>query len=122
MAMDSTLDYFENDQVRFAVMLWRLVRKAGGADFDVLKFGRDWAYADAVILQCLASENNAVADAALDLMQLRLRFETAYPERAHKLGAVAVSGSVPGAAPTTNRNDPEKNSHASDTKYINSLR
>ena len=117
MTAGSNLDYFETDQVRYAVMLWRLVRKAGGTDFDVLAFGRDWQYAEAVILQCLASENEAVADAALDLMQLRMRFERLEPLRASILGA-------PGAPPArpAEVGKPDDDTPPANGKYLKSLR
>ena len=87
MAASTNFDNFETDQLRYAVMLWRLVRKAGDPDFDVPAFGQDWQYAESVILQCLASEHEAVAIAALDLLQMRLRFERLEPLRARALGA-----------------------------------
>lgn len=95
MTASTNFDHFETDQLRYALMLWRLVRKAGDADFDVPAFGQDWQYAETVILQCLASRHEVVAIAALDLLQLRLRFERLEPVRASALGA-----RVPCARPT----------------------
>ena len=87
MSNNATLDYFESDQMRLSVALWKLTRRAGEADFDVLRFGRDWAYADTALMGYLASEHEAVSNAAVELMQLRARLEQQQPERAHKLGA-----------------------------------
>jgi hypothetical protein len=131
MTSPSAFIYFETDQVKHAVALWKLVRRAGEPEIDVLKFGRDWQYADAVLVQCLASEHADVSDAALALMQLRLGFEQAQPERARKLGAGAAGtvnpsaskprhASLPGAqhaAPS----EPEQAAPAP-AKYLKSLR
>jgi hypothetical protein len=86
MGLETDLAQFDTQQARYAVMLSRLVRKTGDADFDVLCFCGDWQYAETTINQCLASDHPAVADAALHLMQLRLRFEQALPERARQMG------------------------------------
>ena len=66
-----TLEYFESDQIRLAVSLWKLVRRAKETDFDVLRFGREWVYADDVLLLCMRSEDEAVSQATIELMQLR---------------------------------------------------
>ncbi len=91
----ANLDYFETDQVKFAVHLWKANKKAGGVDFDVLKFAQQWAYAETVIKQALLSDDDAVARFALELMQLRLRFIARYPARAMGFGAVIDAGSSP---------------------------
>jgi hypothetical protein len=97
------LDYFDTDQVKFAVHLWKANKKAGGTDFDVLKFAQQWAYAEAVIQQTLLSDDAAVSRLALELMQLRLRFVARYPARALRLGAVI---DVASAAKSDRQPDP----------------
>ena len=131
MTSPSAVNYFETDQVKHAVALWKLVRRAGEPEIDVLKFGRDWQYADAVLLQCLASEHENVSDAALALMQMRLAFEQEQPERARKLGAGAA-GTVnaaaskprpasPSGSPQAAPNEPGQAAPAP-AKYLKSLR
>jgi hypothetical protein len=92
MSNQPSFEYFESDLVKHAVALWKLGRSAGEADFDVLRFGRDWPYAEAVLLQCLASKHAAVSDAALEQMQLRAQFQQQHPDRAHKIGAIGTAG------------------------------
>ena len=133
MTSPSAVNYFETDQVKHAVALWKLVRRAGEPEIDVLKFGRDWQYADAVLLQCLASEHEDVSDAALALMQMRLAFEQEQPERARKLGAGAgAAGTVnaaaskprpasPSGSPQAAPNEPGQAAPAP-AKYLKSLR
>ncbi|EGF31762.1 hypothetical protein IMCC9480_3440 [Oxalobacteraceae bacterium IMCC9480] len=94
------LEYFETDQVKFAVHLWKANKKAGGADFDVLKFVQQWAYADAVLGQALLSEDEAVSGSALQLTQLRVLFMARYPARALTCGAIVD------AAPAQTTPDP----------------
>lgn len=131
--------YFETDQIKHAVALWKLSRRASEPDFDVLKFGRDWQYAETVLVQCLASEHESVSNAALELMQLRMQFEQQDPERALKLGA-RPSGSLtprPGAGvpaprqavnaapgkPTSGTStSASKDGPVPPTKYLKSLR
>jgi hypothetical protein len=81
------LDYFESDQIKFSVLLWKANLKAKGADFDVLKFSQSWSYAESVLERTLISSDAAVADAALDLLQLRVLFVQHDPDRARLLGA-----------------------------------
>ena len=127
MASTPSLDYFESDQVRYAVMLWRLLRKAGVNDFDVLRFGRDWAYAEATLTQCLQCEQEAVVDAALDLIQQRARFAHQEPARARKLGALAdvpigddaAPGVIRPSAPSVGPKEPDPSERP---KYVKSLR
>jgi hypothetical protein len=137
MATNLPNDYFETDQIKHAVALWKLVRRAGECDFDVLKFGRDWYYAETVLVQCLASEHEAVSTAGLELMQFRMQFEQQHPERAAKLGAgSSASRSAPSGAQSarpaatsttakpssgTTANAP-KDAPAAPTKYLKSLR
>ncbi len=130
MTIHSSLDYFETDLVKHAVTLWKLARRAREADFDVLRFGRDWSYADGVLQQCLASEQEAVSDAALELMQLRTRFQIEQPARALKIGApagastVSSSAIVP-AAPVTaahTASAPAAAPAEPPTRYLKSLR
>ncbi len=92
-----TLEYFESDQIRLAVSLWKLVRRAKETDFDVLRFGREWVYADDVLLLCMRSEDEAVSQATIELMQLRACLEQQKPELARKLGA--KSATAPRAEP-----------------------
>jgi hypothetical protein len=94
MSNQPSFEYFESDLVKHAVALWKLGRSAGEADFDVLRFGRDWPYAEAVLLQCLASKHAAVSDAALEQMQLRAQFQQQHPDRAHKIGAIGTAGTA----------------------------
>jgi hypothetical protein len=125
MTSPSAFTYFETDQVKHAVDLWKLVRRAGDPDFDVLKFGRDWQYADAVVTQCLASAHDAVSEAALALMQLRLQFEQEQPERARKLGAVPAGAANPrgsAARPATSSAEGSPTDPAAPAKYLKSLR
>lgn len=98
----ANLDYFETDQVKFAVYLWKANRKAQGTDFDVLKFSQQWAYADLVLRQVLLSDDEVVTRYALELMQLRLQFIARYPARARACGAIIDP--VPAPAPV----QPEK--------------
>ncbi len=95
----ANLDYFETDQVKFAVHLWKANKKTGGADFDVLKFAQQWLYADIVIKQALLSENEEVSRFAVELMQLRLRFAARYPARALSFGAVIDAVTLPDPRP-----------------------
>ncbi|MFT5590475.1 MAG: hypothetical protein ACI9ZF_002666 [Bradyrhizobium sp.] len=97
------LDYFETDQVKLAVYLWKANKKARGVDFDVLKFAQQWPYADTVVKQALLSEDDAVARGAFELMQLRLRFIAQYPARARAFGAVIDAGTSPAS---TTKPDP----------------
>lgn len=90
MSNHPSFAYFESDLVKHAVALWKLGRSAGEADFDVLRFGRDWPYAEAVLLQHLASKHAAVSDAALEQMQLRAQFQQQHPDRAQKIGAAGM--------------------------------
>lgn len=100
MATNPPNDYFETDQIKHAVALWKLARRASEPDFDVLKFGRDWHYAETILVQCLASEHEGVSAAALELMQLRMQFERQHPDRAAKLGAgLSPSNSASRPAP-----------------------
>ena len=102
MSTKPSLDYFETDLVKHAVVLWKLVRRAREPDFDVLRFARDWAFADGVLQQCLGSEQDVISDAALELIQLRARFQHEEPARALKMGAPgAVVVSTPASAPAT---------------------
>ncbi|MES2832950.1 MAG: hypothetical protein V4695_13275 [Pseudomonadota bacterium] len=130
MTTDAPLDYFESDQVRHAVTLWRLVRKAGGADFDVLKFGRDWHYAETIVMQFLGSQADGVADAALVLLSLRMRLVQEQPERAQKLGALldGAKSQVPTTSITSGAPKGGTTKSAGSTpasgppKYVKSLR
>lgn len=98
MSPTPTLDYFESDQVRLAVALWKLAKRAKEPDFDVLRFSREWAYADAVLMLCMRSEDEAVSNATIELMQLRACLEQQKPELARRLGA--KSNAAPGTEPT----------------------
>ena len=127
MASTPSLDYFESDQVRYAVMLWRLLRKAGVGDFDVLRFGRDWAYAEITLTQCLQCEQEAVVDAALDLIQQRARFAHQEPARARKLGASEEVPNGDNAVPEAIRAPtspvaPKHPDPSDKPKYVKSLR
>ncbi|MFT5532985.1 MAG: hypothetical protein ACI8WM_002513 [Burkholderiaceae bacterium] len=104
----ANLDYFETDQVRLAVHLWKANKKAKGADFDVLKFAQQWAYADVVIKQALLSDDDAVARGALELMQLRLRFVATYPARALAFGAVIDPVTSPASAAKSDPAPPKR--------------
>lgn len=97
----ANLDYFETDQIKFAVYLWKANKKAHGADFDVLNFTQQWPYADTVLRQVLLSDDEVVARYALELMQLRLQFIARYPARARACGAIidAVPAPAPPAKP-----------------------
>ncbi|GAA4027017.1 hypothetical protein [Actimicrobium antarcticum] len=95
----TNLDYFEADQLKYAVQLWKVNKKAGGPDFDVLKFGREWHFAETVLGQALIADDDAVSACALQLMQLRLFFLQRHPMRAQKLGASLVEASA--SAPET---------------------
>ena len=112
----ANLDYFETDQVKLAVHLWKANKKAGGADFDVLKFAQQWAYADAVIKQALLSEDGTVSLYAVELMQLRSRFIARYPARALGFGAVID------APPTPARPDPQPEPGAPKRTYVKGVR
>lgn len=128
MTINSSLDYFETDLIKHAVGLWKVARRAREADFDVLRFGRDWPYADGVLQQCLASEQDVVSDAALELILLRTRFQHEQPARAQKIGAPAatvapvVSNAAPLSpfAPAGATTPPE--SGAPPVRYLKSLR
>ena len=129
MNNDASLDYFETDLVKHAVTLWKLVRRAREADFDVLRFGRDWPYADSVLQQCLASEQDVVSDAALELLQLRTRFQHEQPARAQKIGAPGSGGAAPSAPKQSAQAGPAAPAKpqptepgAPPTRYLKSLR
>ena len=127
MTINSSLDYFETDLVKHAVTLWKAVRRARETDFDVLRFGRDWLYADGVLQQCLASEQDTVCDAALELVQLRTRFQQEQPARAQKIGAPATAKTPPTAAapaaPAASAATPAPaEPEAPPTRYLKSLR
>ena len=127
MTINSSLDYFETDLVKHAVALWKLARRAKEADFDVLRFGRDWLYADEVLQLCLASEQDVVSDAALEILQLRTRFQQEQPARAQKLGApvarAALVASKNGSKPAAAAPKPESpEPDLPPTRYRKSLR
>lgn len=130
MSNNPNLDYFESDQVRLAVALWKAAKRANEPDFDVLRFGREWPYADSVLLLCLGSANEAVSDAAMALMQLRSCLEQQRPEQARKIGAkaVAASGTEAGAERSPQQRAPSPPAAAVDDsplpprRYTKSLR
>lgn len=124
MTINLSLDYFETDLVKHAVGLWKVARRAREADFDVLRFGRDWLYADTILQQCLASEQDVVSDAALELIQLRTRFQHEQPARAQKIGAPVTAAAVTSMASKTPATAPSAPTEPGTppTRYVKSLR
>jgi hypothetical protein len=93
----TNIDYFESDQIKFALVLWKVAKKARQPDFDVLKFSHQWVYADTVLQQLMLSDDPDTSQQAIDLMSLRILFAQKFPERAQKMGAV-ITGSGAGAS------------------------
>ncbi|MBC7501081.1 MAG: hypothetical protein H7315_11375 [Herminiimonas sp.] len=93
---NARLAYFETDQINYAAQLWKAVKAAHFAEFDVLKFTQNWAYADDVLAWSLIADDDSVSNSAVELMQMRMLFVEQYAARARKLGA-PVSGSAPKA-------------------------
>lgn len=94
---NARLAYFETDQIKYAVQLWKAVKAAHFAEFDVLKFTQNWTYADDVLARSLIADDDRVSNSAVELMQMRMLFAEQYAERARKLGA-PVTGGAPKAA------------------------
>lgn len=85
------ISYFETDQIKFALNLWKAAKKAQQVDFNVLKFTSQWDYADSILQQLILSDDAATSELALDLLQKRIAFTQTFPERAKKMGATPVA-------------------------------
>ena len=124
--------YFETDQIKFAVQLCKMIKKSGGAEFDVLKFTKDWEYADAILSRAMMANDEPVSDGAIELTQLRAHFMQQFPERARKLGAlIAIANPqatppapVAATAPvrSTSGNKDGSDSDSSNVQYLKGLR
>lgn len=88
MTTTNDIAYFETDQIKFALVLWKAVKKAHQTDFDVMKFTSQWNFADTLLQELILSEDAPTAEHAIHLMQLRIAFTQQFPERAKKMGAV----------------------------------
>lgn len=110
----TNIDYFESDQIKFALELWKVAKKARQTDFDVLKFTHQWAYADTVLQQLMLSDDAPTSQQAIDLMQLRILFAQTFPERAKKMGAVAIDNGA--GAVALKHNAPESDRSSTHTK------
>ena len=110
----TNIDYFESDQIKFALELWKFAKKSHAPDFDVLKFTHHWSYADSVLHQLMLSDDALTSQHAIELMQLRILFAQKFPERAKKMGLSLNASSVAVDAITPTKNSPYQSS--TDTK------
>ena len=126
------ISYFETDQIKFALNLWKAAKKAQQVDFNVLKFTSQWDYADAMLQQLILSDDAATSELALDLLQKRIAFTQTFPERAKKIGATPLSSNSvanphasaarkPAATPVPTKPDPVTPS-PSEKRYIKGVR
>lgn len=128
----TNIDYFESDQIKFALVLWKVAKKARQSDFDVLKFTHQWAYADMVLQQLILSDDADTSQHAIDLMQLRMIFVQTFPERAKKMGAVSTGNGAGSNAMKHNATATEQSSTSTiptpttpgstDKRYIKGVR
>ncbi len=109
--MTTNIDYFESDQIKFALVLWKVAKKARQPDFDVLKFSHQWAYADTILQQLMLSDDAITSQHAIELMQLRILFVQKFPDRAKQMGAVFTvpnADSTNGTATTRDAATPDR--------------
>jgi hypothetical protein len=127
---DTSFEYFETDQIKFSVRLWKAIKQSHGIEFDVLRFTQNWSYAESIVVQALTATDDNVSAIALEIMQLRSLFLQKYPERAKKLGAIIAE--QPQLANNSNTRkvqlsaDSDKDKKPSDeplkNRYLKSLR
>ena len=91
MTTTNEIAYFETDQIKLALVLWKAAKKAHQTDFNVLKFTSQWNYADVMLQELILSEDPETAEHAIHLMQVRISFTQQFPERAKKMGAVSAA-------------------------------
>ena len=132
MTIPNDIAYFETDQIKFALALWKAAKKAHQTDFNVLKFTSQWGYADTLLQELILSEDAPTAEHAIYLMQLRIAFTQQFPERAKKMGAVPVAtppfvetnrrkSSQETKAPSSSEPDPRATPPAA-SRYIKGVR
>jgi hypothetical protein len=94
------LAFFDTEHTKLAVRLWTALKRIKGPQFDVIQFAQNWTYADEILVQSLQLPDQAVAQVALELMQLRELLVQQEPEKAKKLG-----GTIKDSQPQTATRD-----------------